>query len=110
MPKVTCIEDTNGLPAARYYASDGIHLSHSGIKRLLDGINRHVNIDDFQACVIGSLRRQFSRGNIPGQNTIKQFQRQPPETEILQIIYVIRAIKQTVHGKRTIKRTIHWIR
>ena len=62
----------------------GIHLSHSGIKRLQDGINRHIHIvDDFQACVIGSLRRRFSRGNRLGQNTIKQSQRQPPETDNL---------------------------
>ena len=29
----------NGLPVARHYASDGIHLSKSEIERLLDGIN-----------------------------------------------------------------------
>ena len=42
----------NGLPWKHYYTNDGIHLSNSGVKRLLDAINRHVDIvKDFQSCV-----------------------------------------------------------
>ena len=59
MHQVKCIEDTsslffgqNGLPCSRYYYNDGIHLSHSGTKRLIDALNRHVDIvNDFQLCV-----------------------------------------------------------
>ena len=29
---------SNGLPAGQYFAEDGIHLSISGLKRLLDAI------------------------------------------------------------------------
>ena len=31
----------DGLPCGRYYSTDGIHMSHSGTKRLIDSINRH---------------------------------------------------------------------
>ena len=47
--KVKCIENTskmffdrNGMPSTRYYSHDGIHLSPSGIKRLVDALNRHI--------------------------------------------------------------------
>ena len=57
--QVICIEDTssllfsqNGMPSARYYSNVGIHLSHSGIKRLVDALNRHIEIvTDFNFCV-----------------------------------------------------------
>ena len=78
MHNVKCIEETyyfmfdrDGLPASRYYDSDGIHLAHPGIRRLLHAINGHVNIvDDFKSCVILSSR-QPGRGmpiNKSGQN------------------------------------------
>ena len=75
MHKVKCIEETNdfffdktGVPASRYYDDDGIHLAHSGIRRLLDVIDRHVNIiDNFQGCVIRSTRQPLN-SNRPGQN------------------------------------------
>ena len=59
MHQVKCIEDTsslffgqNGLPCNRYYYNDRIHLSHSGTKRLIYTLNRHVDIvNDFQLCV-----------------------------------------------------------
>ncbi len=47
--KVQCCEYThdlllakNGQPTPRYYGNDGIHLSHAGTKRLLDGTIAHV--------------------------------------------------------------------
>ena len=75
MLKVKCNEETynflfdkTGVPASRYYDDDGIHLAHSGIRRLLDAIDRHVNIvDDFQGCVIRATRQPLNR-NRPGQN------------------------------------------
>ena len=56
---VKYIEDTsnlffgqNGMPSARYYSNDDIHLSRSGIKRLVDALNRHIEIvTDFNFCV-----------------------------------------------------------
>ncbi|MEW8548437.1 MAG: SGNH/GDSL hydrolase family protein [Candidatus Thiodiazotropha sp.] len=59
MHRVKCIEDTyslffgkNGLPCGRYFYKDGIHLSYSGTKRLIDALNRYVDIvSDFQLCV-----------------------------------------------------------
>ena len=64
-----CIEETyyfmfdrNGLPTSRYFDSNGIHLAHPGIRRLLHAINGHVNIvDDFKSCVI-LWSRQPGRG------------------------------------------------
>ena len=32
------------MPSSRYYSEVGIRLFHSGIKRLLDVWNRHVNV------------------------------------------------------------------
>lgn len=44
--------DRTAYPCSRYYYNDGIHLSRSGIKRLIDALNRHVDIvNDFQLCV-----------------------------------------------------------
>ena len=42
----------NDMPSARYYSNDGIHLSRSDIKRLVDALNRHIEIvTDFNFCV-----------------------------------------------------------
>ena len=57
--QVKCIDGTsdlffgqNGLPSPRYYTQDGIHLSNSGTKRLLDAFNRHVDmVSDHPMCV-----------------------------------------------------------
>ncbi|MCG8045342.1 MAG: hypothetical protein N0E48_06700 [Candidatus Thiodiazotropha endolucinida] len=62
--QVNFIEDShdlflgiNGLPSSRYYSRDGIHLSYSGVKRLLDALNRHVNIvKDFTLCTFQRAR------------------------------------------------------
>ncbi|MCU7800227.1 MAG: SGNH/GDSL hydrolase family protein [gamma proteobacterium symbiont of Lucinoma myriamae] len=59
---VKCVQNTcdyfygqNKMPTGRYYASDGIHLSHCGVKRLLDAINSSVKlIVEFNACVFGT--------------------------------------------------------
>ena len=76
MHNVKCIDETydflfdkNGLPASRYYDADGVHLVHSGIRRLLDAINRHHLdiVEDFQACAIRSVRQTHIR-NRQGQN------------------------------------------
>ena len=56
---VKCIEDRSniffsqhGMSSARYYSNDGIHLSRSGIKRLVDALNRHIEIvADFNFCM-----------------------------------------------------------
>ena len=72
--KINFIEETydlffgqNGLPASRYYDGDGIHLPNSGIRRLLDALNRHVQIvEDFQKCV-ARYRQQQNKNGGPGQ-------------------------------------------
>ena len=64
--QVKCIHDShdlffgrNGLPSNRYYSHDGVHLSHSGTKRLLDSPNRHMNIvKDFNQCIFRAAKFQ----------------------------------------------------
>ena len=60
----------NGLPYSRYFPNDGIRLSNSGIKRLLDALNRHVDIvNDFQLCVFQSrFKKQRNVGNGAAMN------------------------------------------
>ena len=56
--KVTLIKETesffygkDGLPTSRYFGDDGIHLSNTGIKRLLHAIESRVHITaDFDLC------------------------------------------------------------
>ena len=55
--------DSNGLPKGRYFSSDGIHLSNSGTKRLVDAISRHVDIvHDIHSCVFKNRRYQHGQG------------------------------------------------
>ena len=55
--------DSNGLPKGRYFSSDGIHLSSSGTKRLVDAISRHVDIvHDIHSCVYKNQRYQHGQG------------------------------------------------
>ena len=55
MDKYFC--NTDGNPVFRYYDKDRIHLSHAGIRRLLDSIEKSCDtvtlVDDFQRCVYG---------------------------------------------------------
>ncbi len=56
-----------GQPAPRYYGNDGIHLSHSGVKRFLDGINRSCEIiTDISNCVFPPATQRFDGANRPG--------------------------------------------
>lgn len=65
---VTCIQQTydffygnNNLPATRYYNSDSIHLSHSGLKRLLNAIDVSVKlVANYDLC---TFRSPVHRGN-----------------------------------------------
>ena len=58
----------NQMPSGRYFSDDGIHLSHSGTKRLLDAWNRHVGIiKDFSLCIFKSTRLH-GKTSRPGQN------------------------------------------
>ena len=74
MHNVKCIVETydllfdkHGMPASRYYGSDGIHLAHPGTRRMLDAMNRNVNIvDNFQFRVMSSSRQQLTQDNRPG--------------------------------------------
>ena len=67
--RVWCIDGSydlffgqNQLPSTRYFTEDGIHLSYSGTKRLLDAWNRHVPIvEDFGFCVFKSKYQKTSR-------------------------------------------------
>ena len=67
---VYCISNTNAyffdkhfLPN-RYYNYDGIHLSHSGVKRPLDAFNGSVKIVvNNDLCVFSFTRKQNKNGN-----------------------------------------------
>ena len=55
--------DSNGLPKGRYFSNDGIHLSSSGTKRLVDAISGHVDIvHDIHSCVFKNRRYQHGQG------------------------------------------------
>ena len=59
----------NGLPVARYFSDDGIHLSTPGLKRLLDAMNTSTGIvSDFERCVY--TRRQQGRRGRNGQRSL----------------------------------------
>ena len=68
---VICISKTsdyfcgkNRVPTERYYSIDGIHLSRSGVKRLLDAINSTVKIvDKYEMCVFSKPGNQRNTGN-----------------------------------------------
>ena len=63
--------DTDGNPTFRYYDTDRIHLSHAGIHRLLDSIEKScetvILVDDFQKCVYGRPARK-PRGHTQNRN------------------------------------------
>ena len=65
---VICITNTrdyfyrsNGIPTERYLSSDGIHLSRSGVKRLLDAINSSIEIvQTYELCVFNRPANQWN--------------------------------------------------
>lgn len=67
---VHCISNTydyffnkNYLPASRYFSRDGIHMSHSGVKRLLDAVSTSITIvADYNLCVFSNYKTQSQRG------------------------------------------------
>ena len=71
--KVTLINESSnffigkdGMPTDRYYGNDGIHLSNSGIKRLLHAIESHIHlIDDFDKCIFSPRRTRNAMGSAP---------------------------------------------
>ncbi|MCG7869795.1 MAG: hypothetical protein JAY74_25920, partial [Candidatus Thiodiazotropha taylori] len=70
---VRCIHEShdyfygkNSMPAYRYYGSDGIHMSSSGTKRLLNAIDDSVKIvTNYALC---TFNRVAPQGNGGGQN------------------------------------------
>ena len=78
---VICISKTtdylcgkNRVPTERYFSSDGIHLSRSGVKRLLDSINSTINIvDKYELCVFSTPESQ--RNTVNYKNRSNQGQR-----------------------------------
>ena len=55
----------NGILATRFYNQDGIHLTSSGVKRLLDDMNRqHQIVIDFNNCVFGPKRSSNFLGRL----------------------------------------------
>ena len=79
--QVTCIENTskmflgrNGMPSFRYYSHDGIHLSRSGIKRLVDALNRNLHIvTDINLCVFKGSNFRDERSSRPGTNSSRNY-------------------------------------
>ena len=82
--QVKCIENTskmffyrNGMPSARYYSHHGIHLSRSGIKRLVDALNRHIYIvTDINLCVFKGSNFHDKRNARPGTNFSRNYNEQ----------------------------------
>ena len=83
MHNVYCIDESyemffgrDRVPMGRYYSEDGIHLSHSGTKRLLDAWNKHGTIvKDYDQCVNQASRfprRTYRRRT----NIINSYKRQ----------------------------------
>ena len=72
---VTLIDETtkffssrDGVLTTRYYAQDGIHLSNSGIKRLLHAMNSRAHlVEDFDLCVFTPHRRNNAGSSVPGR-------------------------------------------
>ena len=79
---VICINNTNysygikRVPTTRFFSKDGIHLSWSGIKRLLDAISTVINIvDNYDCCVFMRLNRRTGyRGKNFGASNQRQAQ------------------------------------
>ena len=75
--QVTCIENTskiffdrNGMPSTRYYSHDGIYLSPSGIKRLVDALNISIHIvTEINLCVLKGSNFHDKRSARPGTNS-----------------------------------------
>ena len=65
------------VPTERYFSKDGIYLSRSGVKRLLDAINSatiiHV-VGNYDLCVFSSPRHQNKRvsGNLNSYSNHRQ--------------------------------------
>ena len=58
----------DGIPTPRYFAPDGIHLSNSGIKRLLHAIDSRIPLsDDFDQCIYKPRRIRKPVGSAPGR-------------------------------------------
>ena len=65
----------------RYYSWDGIHLSDSGVKRLLVAINNKMNIvEDFSGCVFTTGKRT---GRKPPSRTRRTHYQQQADTRII---------------------------
>ncbi|MES9883589.1 MAG: GDSL-type esterase/lipase family protein [Sedimenticola sp.] len=95
--KVQCCDCTHDLfldktdrPAPRYYSIDGIHLSHSGTKRLLDAINRSCEIViDYNMCIYSPKSRFNGTAQSPMSASSPQdyprpyspYSRQTPQAE-----------------------------
>ena len=57
--------DKNNIPASRYFNDDGIHLSRSGVKRLVDAMSTSVKIVvDYELCVFSNFRKPHQNMNM----------------------------------------------
>ena len=90
---VICISNTrdyfyskNGIPTERYFSSDGIHLSRSGVKRLLDAINSSIEIvENYELCVFSRPANQknaidWKRNTWPNQGQHSERQASTPRS------------------------------
>ena len=57
--------DMNNNPASRYFNDDGIHLSRSGVKRLVDAMSTSVKIVvDYELRVFSNFRKPHQNMNM----------------------------------------------
>ena len=56
----------DGLSTSRYYSNDGIHMSHSGIKRLVGATNTSTKlVVEYQLCTFGKSKTLGVRNQQP---------------------------------------------
>ena len=77
-----CINNThsyfkgsNRLPIQRFFSKDGIHLTHSGVERLLNAINNISIIEDYDLSVFNGPKPRRSSVRRSGSSEQGQFQR-----------------------------------
>ena len=80
--------DKRGKVIERYYGDDLIHLSTSGVKRLLGEINEEINIvDDFENCAFnhryqkrGRIQKRSSRSNSQNSTNVPRRRGRPTQS------------------------------
>ena len=88
----------------QYYSRDGIHLSHSGIKRLLYALNRKVNIvANFDLCVYQTANLNNQRTVRPGANMSLTIPNLVPQRHVCYLNFISVAKPQKFGNERMMR-------